>query len=457
MTFTRALSTNNYGPAKFIVDGTSTANGTHSTIASALTSASSGDTIFIRPGTYTENLTLKAGVNLTAYGSDSSLNGTGKVIISGTCTLTTAGTVTISGIQLQTNSAVLLAVTGTAASIVNLTNCYLNCSNNTGITFSSSDAGSQINISNCSGNLGTTGIAYFSDSSAGTLKIFYSILSNSGVSTTASTKSAGLFTMQQSTLTSPLTYSSSNTSSSILNCDFNCSAINTTPLTTSGTGTITIQHSNVNGGTAAAISIGAGTTVAARQNVLRSSAANSVTGAGTFEHSSNTLFTTTSINPTTQNGEYTQLAQFRASQQPAFLATHTAGQNNVTGNGTVATVNFTSEVFDQNSNYDGTNTFTAPITGKYQFNVSVRFDAITTGSNGSMFIVTSNRSYNTNLINYFAVQNGGNIVILTMSVLADMDAADTAIVQVQIAGAGADTVDLGGAATQAYFSGYLVA
>ena len=46
MTFTHALSTNNYGPAKFIVDAL-VANGTHTTIASALTSASSGDTIFL--------------------------------------------------------------------------------------------------------------------------------------------------------------------------------------------------------------------------------------------------------------------------------------------------------------------------------------------------------------------------------------------------------------------------
>src|SRR5258708_20620706 len=124
------LSTNTFGVAKWIVSATAS-DGTHTTIASALTSASSGDTIFIRPGTYTENLTLKAGVNLSAFGSDSSQNGTGKVIISGTCTMTTAGSVTISGIQLQTNSAALLAVTGTLASVVNLQNCYLNCTNTT--------------------------------------------------------------------------------------------------------------------------------------------------------------------------------------------------------------------------------------------------------------------------------------------------------------------------------------
>jgi len=147
MTFTHALSTNNYGPSKFIVDA-SAANGTHTTLPSALASASSGDTISIRPGTYTGNFSLKGGVNITAFGSDSSLNGTGKVIIQGTCTLSEAGTVTISGVQLQTNSAAALAVTGSAASVVNLQNCYLNFTNNTGITYSSSNSSSAINIQN---------------------------------------------------------------------------------------------------------------------------------------------------------------------------------------------------------------------------------------------------------------------------------------------------------------------
>ncbi len=110
-------------------------NGTHTTIASAITSATSGDTIFLLPGTYTENLTLAAGVNLTAYNCDST---TPNVTISGKCTFTGAGTVSISGIRLQTNSDFLLAVTGSAASIVNLIDCYLNCTNNTGISYTSS-------------------------------------------------------------------------------------------------------------------------------------------------------------------------------------------------------------------------------------------------------------------------------------------------------------------------------
>lgn len=296
MTFTRALSTNNYGPAKFIVDGTTTANGTHSTIATALTSASSGDTIFIRPGTYTENLTLKAGVNLTAFGSDSSLNATGKVIISGTCTLTTAGSVTISGIQLQTNSAALLAVTGTLASVVNLENCYLNCTNNTGITFSSSSASAAINIVRCSGNLGTTGIAIFSHSSAGSLLIDYTNFLNTGGSTTASTISSGSVAVGRSVISNPITTSSTGVISAIFSQFMTTNAI---ALTHGGSTISNINYSSFGTGTAACVTIS--TTLALNSCSFDSTNATAVvTGAGTvkyigaiFPNSGNIINTTT--------------------------------------------------------------------------------------------------------------------------------------------------------------------
>jgi hypothetical protein len=299
MTFTRALSTNNYGPAKFIVDGTTTANGTHSTIQAAITSASSGDTIFIRPGTYTEHLTLKVGVNLTAYGSDSSQNGTGKVIISGTCTLTTAGTVTISGIQLQTNSAALLAVTGTLASVVNIDNCYLNCTNNTGITFSSSSASATINIKNSAGDLGTTGIAIFSDSSAGNLNIYDSDFTNSGASTTANTVSAGLATFRRVRFMNPVTTSSSGGATGVYT-QINCNATNATALTHNGSDTTsTFIWCNLLSGTASAVSIGG--TLSLYQSAISSSNTNAITGAGSLNYG-DLSFTSTSqtINTTTQ-------------------------------------------------------------------------------------------------------------------------------------------------------------
>jgi len=57
------------------------------------------------------------------------------------------------------------------------------------------------------------------------------------------------------------------------------------------------------------------------------------------------------------NGEVTMAAQ------PAFLAFNSASDNNVTGAGTVATLDFDTEVFDQNADF-ASDTFTAPVTGR---------------------------------------------------------------------------------------------
>src|SRR5258708_287466 len=293
------LSTNTFGVAKWIVSATAS-DGTHTTIASALTSASSGDTIFIRPGTYTENLTLKAGVNLTAFGSDSSYNQTGKVIISGKATFTAAGSVTISGIQLQTNSDFLLAVTGSAASIVNLNNCDLNCTNNTGISFTTSSASGKINIVFCTGDLGTTGIGLWSSSSAGTIFSQSSYFTNTGASTTVTTNSAGAVNLQQTTLSSPV----STTSTGGLTGSYyviDSSAQNAIPMTANGSGASSGNYCFFNAGTASDISVGTGATFIAVNCVLQSSNTNAATGAGTFTNDLNTYPNTSTINTTTIN------------------------------------------------------------------------------------------------------------------------------------------------------------
>lgn len=316
MTFTHALATNNYGPAKWIVDA-SAANGTHTTIAAALTSSSSGDTIFIRPGTYTENLTLKAGVNLTAYGSDSSQNGTGKVIISGTCTLTTAGSVTISGIQLQTNSAALLAITGSAASIVNLENCYLNCTNNTGITYSSSSGSSALNIRNCSGNLGTTGIALFAHSSSGAMSIFDSNFTNTGASTTANTISSGSLFLISGVISNPITTSSTGLLSAFA-WVFQCGPINSIALTHGGDVLSNATFCSFGGGTNSCITIS--TTFGLFSCSFNSGNTNAVTGAGTVNYQAPTFSSASqTINTTTQTNSGTVIGSKNTAPSAGFL------------------------------------------------------------------------------------------------------------------------------------------
>lgn len=87
----------------------STANGSASapylTVSKALTVASSGTTLFIFPGTYTENLTLKGGVNLTSpIRGGTIITGNHKGNFSGTVIINNVILNSTSGITLQTYS-----------------------------------------------------------------------------------------------------------------------------------------------------------------------------------------------------------------------------------------------------------------------------------------------------------------------------------------------------------------
>jgi len=269
-----ANAVNKFNPAKWIVDSTA-GQGTHTTIAGAITSASSGDTIFIRTGTYTENLTLKSGVNLVGFTGDEQ---TPEVTILGTCTFTTAGIVTISNIRLQTNSANFLAVTGSSASIVYLKNCYLNCSNNTGINFTSSSSSSLIQIDRCNGNIGTTGITLFTASGSGTLNIYYSFIENTGGATTNSTISSGILNIKHSNIRFPITISSTGVLVAEHN-DHDLSALNTTAITHGGNSASRVCFCLFQTGTATPISVS--TNLFVEQCIVSSTNGTAIAGAGT--------------------------------------------------------------------------------------------------------------------------------------------------------------------------------
>ncbi len=289
------LTVNSYGRNKWIVNPTA-GLGTHTTVQAAVTAASSGDTIVVTANSsaYTENVTLKVGVDIVADTADAF---NPNVTISGTLTLTAAGSVSISGINLQTNNAALLAVTGSAASVVNLINCNLNCLNNTGITFSSSSGAAEINLYFCSGNLGTTGIGLFSHSSGGTLFFASCFFNNTGASTTASTCSAGVLNTEKSNYVFPITIS--GTGSLQMEYDaVDASATNTTGLTLGGSGAQFIRYTKVASGTASAISIGSTATLSHME--INSTNTNAITGGGTINAtcmayigSSSTVNTTT--------------------------------------------------------------------------------------------------------------------------------------------------------------------
>lgn len=164
-----------------------------------------------------------------------------------------------------------------------------------------------------------------------------------------------------------------------------------------------------------------------------------------------TALGTTNVISATTAGEVTMPLQ------PAFLAVSGADQLNVTGNNTIVTVNFGVEIFDQNNDYDGTNTFTCPVTGKCRFNASVflsELDVLATDC--EIKFTTSNREYRTDFAAWGVYRNASNQISTTHCILADMDAADTCIFRVRVNGMAADTVDIVGDATVTYFAGELV-
>ena len=288
MTFTHALSTNNYGPAKFIVDA-SAANGTHTTIASALTSAATGDTIFIRPGTYTENLTLKNGVQLSGLAA---LGGSGDrtVIIGKLIDGGGAVNCTITNLTLQTNSDNLIALTGSGT--VTCVNCRIRCENATGINVG---AGSTVQLIGCTGQLNTTGIGYWTG--AGTVTARNSNFDNSGNSTTASTTS-GVIQLNYCTISAPI--STSGAGVLLINGSYiDCSTQNTTAITTAGTGTSSLYNSTIFSGTASAVSVGSGTIINSYNTSVSSINTNAITGAGTYKTSGTSYINTSRLNNVT--------------------------------------------------------------------------------------------------------------------------------------------------------------
>lgn len=423
-------------------------NGDFTTIGAALTASVSGQTIFIRPGTYTENPTLKAGVNLAAFDCDSF---TPNVTINGKCTFTAAGTVSISGINLQTNSDFCLAITGSAASVVNLFSCNINALNNTGISFSSSSASALLLMESCNGNIGTTGIAIFAHSSSGTFRILHSLFLNSGNSTTANTVSAGFFFPNYTGFTNPITTSGSTAVLQGSHNVFNTASTNVTAITVNSTSAnvSTLDFSEFNGNTASCVSIGSGGSLKILNSTLFSGNTNVITGAGTLVYSNLSFTSSNAINTTTQ----TPLSV-------AFQSYVTTNVTNVTGDGTAYTIIFNATAFDQGSHFNtSTGTFTAPITGRYLLSTIVTFGNLGAAhTSGLLEIITTASTYAICLGNPFVTSVSGQ-VYWNGSILANMTAGDTAIVQLKVSGS-TKTVTLasggGSASLTTTFSGHLV-
>ena len=100
------------------------------------------------------------------------------------------------------------------------------------------------------------------------------------------------------------------------------------------------------------------------------------------------------------------------------------------------------------------NAFTAPVTGSYFLTASVSIhDHTSSNTTGRMHISTSNRGY---IYEFDPAENisGAGVGSFAITVLADMDAGDTASVLLNIFDAGSKLVDIQASGT--FFQGHLV-
>jgi hypothetical protein len=137
--------------------------------------------------------------------------------------------------------------------------------------------------------------------------------------------------------------------------------------------------------------------------------------------------------------------------QSAFLVRPASEQSNIAVSSAV-TIVFGTEVFDQNADF-ASNTFTAPVTGRYQLSANIRLNNTDSASDYYRIeLSTSNRTY----WQLFDPDFGQDAAFwtVTISVLVDMDASDTAIVRVT-QGGGTQQTDIDANNGYTTFSGFL--
>ena len=138
---------------------------------------------------------------------------------------------------------------------------------------------------------------------------------------------------------------------------------------------------------------------------------------------------------------------------PAFLARNSSTDSNVTGNGTEVTIDFDTEVFDQGDDF-ASDTFTAPVTGRYQLNVSCEVSGVTSSHTiGQLQIKTSNRTIMADQNDTFQSAGSNGQCMYHGAFLADMDAGDTVTCTMTVHN-GSQVVDIA-AQNNTHFSGFL--
>ena len=139
--------------------------------------------------------------------------------------------------------------------------------------------------------------------------------------------------------------------------------------------------------------------------------------------------------------------------QSSFEVHLTSTVNNVTGDGTLYTILYDNEVFDQNNDFNSTTgVYTCPVTGKCQFEAGANCIGVAVGiTDGGLHLITSNYTYIYHL-NINTIRTSGYPYDVVAA--AEMDAADTAYIDVFVSGI-ALVIDINANSDLTHFSGTL--
>ena len=146
---------------------------------------------------------------------------------------------------------------------------------------------------------------------------------------------------------------------------------------------------------------------------------------------------------------------------PSFMYVANGDQTNVTGDGTVYNVIFPNKIYDATNSFDGTSTFTAPLTGIYNFTLSCSLTITATGPGYVYANLTTTGATYRYLQNNDAATFPYNVYTFTQTITCPMTAGDTAIPSVAVFGDASKDVIIVGVTSNGYrsplFSGYMIA
>lgn len=277
--------------ARFIVASSTAGTGAnYTTIQSAINAAAGTGipaTVFIQPGTYTENLTFADRVDLMSFVGESTK---GQVTIIGTHTdgAATKG-LAIGGIRFELSSGGTM-FTVTNGTQIQFRECYFKIyGNSTGFSDTTNVTTGLIELINCVGDLSDTNTILFSKSGSGIIRIdnlyMQTQISTATVPTAASTVSAGTVAIYNSWMVIRIT-SSGTASLYVYNTswtyDGTNKTANSTYLTFGGSGTNVMNGCYLDSGTSIACTISAATTVS--NTTIKSSNASAISGASSISY-----------------------------------------------------------------------------------------------------------------------------------------------------------------------------